>query len=475
MPLSIPKFCRTAALLIVLGASVAWADEPAPETVATDDAVSEDAVSEDTAPEDAAAEDTASERVPWTWSLDAQVLGGLDMQQVRTDSVFNPQNRIARIPDGQTLLELRPDFRVAHGRFSLDVGPRVIAAAVKSGLGPAQDGSIRGSYDFFVNRWRVKAQLTPALSASFGREVLQWGNGVFRSPSNPFLVDNGRLNPIRELPGRDFAVVTYLPSQSLAVSLISNTGPGHESSSGAPFDATHAVKVDYVGKSFNTTIIGSHQEGAGLRLGGSYTYTASDAVLVYGEMTAAQGTLAYYPELAADEAGWRLVPRKESSGQVFFTNLIGVSYTFPSGLLTTVEYLHNNEGYRGEEARAFSSLGRSASELLHQGGPAAPLGAQLLGQALNTGLRVERRNYLFVQALLPEYRNRADLAVSYARNLDTGGGGTFSGYAAVSIKGRTQLYGVASYNHGPAGSEFVRLQRFTLSGGARLFFDWGRQ
>jgi hypothetical protein len=73
--------------------------------------------------------------------------------------------------------------------------------------------------------------------------------------------------------------------------------------------------------------------------------------------------------------------------------------------------------------------------------------------------------------MIAEYRNRADLAVSYARNLDSGGGGMFSGYATLSINSRTQLFTVASYNHGPVTTEFSRLNRFTLSAGVRFFFS----
>jgi hypothetical protein len=325
--------------------------------------------------------------------------------------------------------------------------------------------------NFYVNRWRAKVRLTPSLSASYGREVLQWGNAVFRSPSNPFLVDNGRLNPIRELPGQEFAVVTYTPSKAYAVSFISNTRRGHGVTRDDPFRVTNAIKVDFVGESFNAAVIASRRQGSGVRIGGAWTYSASDAVLVYGDMTVARGSDALYPQQTSGAAGWELAPAKARSGGLFYTNLVGASYTFPSRLVTTVEYLQTNEGYNGAEARGLSSLQTSASSVFEQGGPASAAGAQLLGRALNTGLRVERQNYLFVQGLIAEYRNRADLALSYARNLDSGGGGQFSGYATLNVNSRTQLYGVASYNHGPATTDFMRLSRFTLSAGVRLFFS----
>ena len=413
-----------------------------------------------------------SEQKPLTWSTDVQVLAGVDLQQATPNSGFNPGNRVAELADRQMLIEIRPDISVAYSRFSFDFGPRVLARpAVSIGNETAQGGTRRPFDNVYVNRWRAKVQFTPALSASYGREVLQWGNSVFRSPSNPFLVDNGRLNPIRELPGQEFAVVSYTPNKAYAVSFISNTRRGHGTPGSEPFRVTNAIKVDYVGESFNAVIIASKKQGSGLRLGGSYTYSASDAVLIYGEMTVAQGSDAYYPQPSSDTAGWRLAPVKQRSGQAFFTNLAGASYTFKSRLVGTVEYLHTNEGYNNTEAGALSSLQRSASDLLGEGGPGAASGAQLLGQALNTGLRVERRNYLFMQALIAEYRNRADLAVSYARNLDAGGGGSFSAYATYSINSRTQFFAVASYNNGPANTEFSRLNRFTLSTGVRLFFS----
>ncbi|HYO80041.1 MAG TPA: hypothetical protein VES20_01460 [Bryobacteraceae bacterium] len=405
------------------------------------------------------------------WSADVQVLAGVDLLGVRESSGFNPRNLVASLPSRQSVIELRPDFNLEMGRFTFNFGPRLLARPEVNV--PHMPPAAEQEFDnFYVNRWRAGVKLTPSLTAAWGREVLQGGNSVFRSPSNPFLTDNGRLNPIRELPGRDFATLTWTPSRAYALTFISNTGQGHDAVRGEPFRVTNALKLDYVGERFNATVIASRKQGGRFRLGGSYTYSASDAVLIYGEATAAQGSDALYP--AAQEpasAPQTLLAAKDNSGKVLFTTLSGASYTFRNGFVSTVEYLYSNEGYSGSEARSFSSLQRSALQVMRQGGPAGGSGAELLGRALSTGLRVERQNYLFFQGVLAEYRNRADFAVSYARNLDAGGGGSFAAYATVSVNSRTQFYAVGTWNNGPAASEFQRLNRFTLSTGIRLFFS----
>jgi hypothetical protein len=402
------------------------------------------------------------------WTTDIQVVTEMDLVNVRNDSGFNPQNRIANLADAQVLTEFRPDLTLGYGRVSFAISPRVTVGRVVERR--TATGGGKGLKDAYVNTWRVKAQIANGLSASYGREVVQWGNGLFRSPSNPFFADNGRLNPVREIEGREFATVTYTPSLSYAVSFLSNTGSGRTPGShGDSFDVINAIKFDYVGDAFNAVIIGSKQQGQNVRLGASYTYTASDALLLYGEMSATRGSAALYPEPGPDAVGWRLTPRYQDSKRLFYSNLLGASYTFGNGLVLSTEYANNNEGYGGIDAGALTSLGRAASSVLQQGGPDSPLAGRLLGQGLDTGLRLERRQYVFVQLLKTEYRNRADIAVSYARNLD-GGGGMFSSYFTYNLTNRSQLFAVGSWNTGSADTEFARLYRQALSTGVRVTF-----
>ncbi len=399
---------------------------------------------------------------------DVQLVSEFGHQGLRSGT-FNPQNGIAALPSTQALFELRPDFALDYGRVSLTISPRaVVGRVLERSHGASGDDSID---DAFINRWRAKVQVAPQLSVAYGREVVQWGNSLFRSPSNPFFADNGRLHPIREIEGQEFVTATFTPSLSYAVSFLSNTGDGRRSSpDGEPFRRTDAVKVDFVGDAVNASVIASKRRGQSVRVGGSATYTASDAWLLYAEATAARGSLAWYPEPAAGPIGWQFARTRADSGRVHYTALLGASYTFRNGLAVTTEYLNNNEGYSDAQAGALASLGRSASEVLAGGGAGLAAAAGLLGRGLDVGLRLERRNYLFVQVLKTEYRNRADIAVSYAANLDGGGGGGASSYVTFNLTPRAQMFAIGTYSVGSADTEFTRLLRYTVSTGVRWFF-----
>jgi hypothetical protein len=396
-----------------------------------------------------------------------QVLAEFSQLGRRRDSPFNPQNQIAGLAGRQVLMEVRPDFAVRYGRVELALSPRAhVGRLFDAGRGTTGG---EGADDASLHKWRVQAQVTPALSLSYGRQVVQWGNGVFRSVSNPFIADNGRLNPIREVEAAEFAIVRYTPSLRYAVSLLSNTAGGRSGGGSDRFRATHAVKFDYVGDALNATVAGSKQVGDGVRLGAAYTYTASQALLLYGEASGTLGSDAYFPAPAPNGVGWDLVRRHAGSERFFFANLFGASFTFRNGVVLTAEYINNNEGYTGDDARAFTSLATHATAALRDGGPGAGEGGRLLGRTFETGLRFERRNYAFVQLLRTEYRNRADLAVSYAASLD-GGGGTASSYVTYNVTDRSQAYFVGAYNVGGAQTELARLQRYAFISGVRWFF-----
>jgi hypothetical protein len=396
-----------------------------------------------------------------------QVLSEFDHQSIRRDSDFNPENRIAKLVGTQYLLELRPNFFAEYDNLSVALGPRLtVGKIIDSNFTPPDQGVI---HDYYINTWRVKVRPTPELGVSYGKEVLLWGNAIFRSPSNPFFADNGRINPVQELDGKEFAIVTYNPSLTYAATLLANVGKGR----GPPTDSSTffpitALKLDYVGETVNASVIPSKRAHEDLRLGGFVTWTASDAWLVYGEGVVTRGSLALYPEIGGPFGGV-LLPQFESSGRVFYTALFGATYTFENGLSVTTEYVNNNAGYNNNEQKSLMALGREAVDAFRGRTENTVLAGQLLGEGLTTGLRLERRNYLFLQLLRTDYKGVADIAFRYAQNLDDRGA-FFSSSITYFLNKRSQLYFVGSYNLGSANTEFSRLLRFTGQVGIRFFF-----
>ena len=395
-----------------------------------------------------------------------QALFSTAHQRTTGDAVFNPGNTIAQIPLSELNLELRPDFQFSADRLTLSVKPRARAGRLYGGEFPAAEDRANDAY---VNTWKLKADLTRTLSIGYGREVLQWGNGTFRSPSNPFFIDTGRLNPIAELFGKDFVSLVYTPSPTWSVSLIDNVGVGRREDSTAPFERTTALKLDYIGRETGASVIASQRRGHSPRLGGFLTYTASDALLLFGETTWARGSDGFYAQEDSSPVGWSLTPSQRDARQLFYSHLWGAAYTLERGPTLSVEYLRNNEGYDAEQAADYLSLGRRAGQVLAAAGPAAEQAGQLLGRGLDPNLRLLRRNYVFFQFLVTEYQNKMDLALRYAANLDDRGK-SISTSITASVSRRARLFFVGSHNIGAGDTEFARLSRYSLFSGVHVAF-----
>jgi hypothetical protein len=410
----------------------------------------------------AAAEDAAPES---RLRLRMQSVLEYTREELVENALFNPDNAIARRPAGQLSLELRPDLEWSYGRLALVVRPRARFSKL-DGVAASQESNVGD--DLYVNTWKLKAALTPTLSLSYGREVLQWGNGTLRSLSNPFFVDTGKLNPIRELAGQDFLSASFAPTPRLSFTLLDNTGGGRRAPGALPFARSRALKIDYVGDTASAGLILSKARSRPVRLGSYLTYAASDATLLYAESTLAQGSEGFYPQRSADGIGWTLQQSARDSDQLFYSHLIGAAYSLEGGATFTLEYLHNNEGYDSAQARELSSLALASAAELSAHGPEAQAAAGLLGRSLEPNLRLLRQDYLFVQFFKGEYRERADIALRYTRGV-ADQSSSWSTSLVLNAGERLQLFFIGSYNRGERDAELARLHRYTLFAGLRYF------
>ena len=83
----------------------------------------------------------------------------------------------------------------------------------------------------------------------------------------------------------DFARLVWLPAMSWTISFISNIDEGRQEFRFFEFDKIYAVKLDYSGQEAYASMILSHQESDRNRLGFFGGWTATDALLIYGEWT----------------------------------------------------------------------------------------------------------------------------------------------------------------------------------------------
>lgn len=387
---------------------------------------------------------------------------------LRGNSLLNPGNRIARLPGGQTDLEARLDLKLTTDHVVLSLKPRARFEWKRF-----EDDSSKTRFDAFVNQWSVTVFPVQELAVSVGRDILTWGPSNFRSPSNPIYFENGRNNPMRELRGVDVAKVTYSPLAELSLSLLHNFGDGRGDwqweKEEEGFKALSLLKLDYTADVYTASLnVSKRWSNERPRFGAFGQAILNEALLVYAEAGLRQGTSALYPEVLPTPMGGVFLPRHAEDNQLFYTALIGGGYTFGSGHTVYLEYLSNNEGYRWADQVRYFDIATSASEVLTSQSPAAPLAGQTLGAALNNGLALQGRHYLFLQVQNSQADSGPIWQLRYALNL-VDGSGQASAYVEWNALERLAFFGLAVVNHGGHRSEFNSLLNHSILVGAKGF------
>ena len=402
-------------------------------------------------------------------------------------STQNPDN-LLEIPSSVFETELRLDMSLDYGPMSLLAKPRLNGFHAEWDEG-RRSGESDTDADAFVHEWEAALALGERLRASYGRENLQWGPSALASPSNPFIRDNGRRNPKREVPGADFAKVLWIPSGDWSVSVIVNTdegrarrpGNGDRTSSSSfsadpDFRRAYALKLDCQTFEKYASAIGWYREAGGedepeqVGLGGFAGWAATDALLLHAEASAtSRGSERAPVDDPSSPFGIRLVPARTERDDLAAILLLGGSYTLESGPTFTVEYLFNGEGYKDLEAERYFDLRRAAASAVFMEDERALIGRHTLAQTLDPGLRLLRRNYVLVQVQRTRIRNVLDVILRGAFNADDRSG-QFVPVLQCDVGDHAQLFLTGIQNFGPADSEFRSLGRFTYSLGIEYTF-----
>jgi len=367
------------------------------------------------------------------------------------DSSQNPDNDFLRLPRYLTELELRPDARLNFRKLELSVKPRLNVKWKAWEDGPRK-GDDEFDDDLFINEWLARIRIAEGLFVSYGRENLQWGPSYLLSPSNPFFMDNGRGNPKREVAGMDFARLVWLPGMSWTVSLIANLDEGRQEFRYYEFDKIYAVKLDYAGQEEYAGLILSHQESDRTRLGAYGGWTATDALLLYGEGVVSKGSNALYPEDAGNPFGASMEATDDDSSLKGII-LAGGSYTLEMGPTLTVEYVYNGLGYSDTQAEAYYRLRRDASDAYVLTGLIQGLSRLTLSRTADPKLRFIRRNYVMLQYNHNDIKDVLNLTFRWTQNMDDGSG-QFTSIVECFVGDHTQLFLVGSVNSGGRDTEF---------------------
>ncbi|MBA4395179.1 MAG: hypothetical protein C0407_16640, partial [Desulfobacca sp.] len=371
-------------------------------------------------------------------------------------STQNPGNNFLKLPRYTANLEIRPDLRFKTEQVELMVKPRL-----KLGVDFWQEGTRRSEKqendDAYINEWLARWKARENLFISYGRENLQWGPSFLFSPSNPFLQDNGRRNPYQEVPGTDFGRIVWIPDNSWTLSFIANTEEGRYKPIGPdPFERIYALKLDYSGRENYGSMIFSQSEYSRNSLGFFGGWTVSDAVLLYGEGVFTRGSRALYPQTDGSPFGGSFQKLHQNDSAINPVFLAGGSYTLETKGTLSLEYAYYGPGLNTDEAGNYYALRRQSAEAFNFGGMLSGLGQKNLGQAVNTGLRFLRKNYVLLQYTQNNIYNRLDLTLRWTQNLDDGSC-QFTSLVTYSLGNHLELFSVGTLNGGSKDSEFGSL------------------
>ena len=381
----------------------------------------------------------AAEPAGWSTAWDATLYGYAGHTDLRHHSVLNPDNRIARLAERSTTLELRMNLKAENEAIRLTARPVALTREARNSFDTSQEG------DAYLSQWQLRVRAAEAWNIALGRDVLNWGPAQFRSPSSPFYFDNGRHDPMRELVGMDSLKLSWTPNMTTSASLVRVVRSGHEASEPDAWRDSWLLKFDQRGNEWAYGLALAKAPGRGAFFGAHAQATVSDALLLYSE--ASSSVLANILDSPTNTAQPFTVhapsPRRT-------TALIGTSYTFENGQSLAAEYLHDGHGYSPSQQDAWFDRAQVVP------GMALALAPRLLG-----------RDYLHIVWQSNLMDENGHFRLMYTRNLARGGS-ELSAYGEAVLSNRFTAFAMASLPIGHARQEFSTLYENTVTLGLKI-------
>jgi hypothetical protein len=387
----------------------------------------------------------------WRTGWDGTFYGYANETAVCADSVLNPGNYLARLPEHSLTTEARFNFKAENDRVRFSMRPIVLAQEDRNAFGSQQKSEV------YLSQWQARLQVQEAWHLSTGREVLNWGAAQFRSPANPFYFNNGRSNPMSELSGMDAARLAWSPDVRHSLYVARLFGSGHEPADPDPWDDSWLAKADMRGDEWAGGIALAKQPGQSLFVGAHLQQTIADAWLLYGEMGSSTrvNALQSSPDASLPFSVTSESPRRNNW-------LLGTAYTAESGKSLAVEYLHYDFGYDASEESAYFTRAANAAASFPSGAA-----QQTLGWALSAAPQLLGRDYLHLVWQSNPMESCGYWRLMATHNF-TDDSNEMAGYCEYTINPRFTAFALGMVATGGAQREFAGLVTHTLTLGVKV-------
>lgn len=388
-----------------------------------------------------------AEEGEWSSSWDGAIYAYPTSTNLRSDSVLNPDNRIAHLSQHSETAEARFNFKAENEDLRLTLRPIMLWQQNSNAFGDKTQS------ETYLSQGQLRWRMAETWNVAAGREVMNWGPAQFRSPSNPFYFDNGRSNPIRELSGLDAVKMSWTPDTRNSLSLAYIGSSGHYEGSTDIWRDTWLFRATKRDAKWAGGLAVAKKEGQQSFIGTDIQYTLNDSVLLYGE--AGSSTRLNALQSPAD-ISQPFTVQAESSRHT--NESIGATYTLDNGQGLTTEYLHQEHGFTASEEAAYFE--RAANATL-------PAGAATLGIALANAPPLLGRDYLHLvwqnNILVSDGYWRLMLTHSY-----TDGGNQVSGYGEMTLSKRVSGFILGMFALGNERQEFSSLTGSMATAGVKI-------
>ncbi|MBI5889636.1 MAG: hypothetical protein HZB47_03035 [Nitrosomonadales bacterium] len=385
------------------------------------------------------ATDVCGNESGWQTSWDGTLYGYANSMRLRDDSVLNPYNQIARLPQRSDVAELRFNFKAENEIVRLTA--RAIGSTRKMRNAFGKQSRSEG----YFSLWQVRVRAAESLNVAAGRDVLNWGAGQFRSPSSPFYFDNGRTDPMRELVGMDVMKVSWTPDMQNSAHLVRVVRSGYGAVQPDAWRNSWLLKLDRRDDALAYGVVAAKAPQLGAFYGAHGQYTVSDELMLYGEFGSS-----VLPVVLQSPADAALPYAVQSPSPRRSATLLGSSYTFENGQSLMLEYLHDGHGYTQAEERAYFERATTQFGL--------PLGLmpRLLG-----------RDYFHAVWQANMMSEAGYWRLMYTRNL-TDNGNELAAYGETTINPHLSIYALAVLPVGNARQESSALFARSMTAGAKI-------
>lgn len=388
------------------------------------------------------------------------VLGGSQSTQDRAP--FNPDNRLLRLPSSNLSAETRMEVRGDDDLLGFKLRVRGVAGRDSCGCGGLSHDDLYASQAYF--RWKADATTT----LTVGRQMLNWGSAIYRSPSNPFYFDAGRTQPLRELSGLD-AVLLSTASKDWSWHLGHVFSSGHTGGrEGEDFSGSQTGSARYAGTTFARVesrhdaltmgAVAATQRHHSVFAGTYFSWEIDDAWRLWAEW--GWGRRPWALRSTITPAAFALAqPSPRAS-----TLLTGASYALVNGQSVQLEYLYDGHGFSGQEGSSY--FGTAALVATGLTGAQYVQAAQTLANGLRYAPSSLSRHYLSAAWQSSPQDTHLFWRAMWSLNLADHSHQP-SIYLESGVSERTNLFASLVVNRGSNSSEFASLIRYSITVGLK--------